>query len=201
MLTWKDGGGLIGSRIGFTRKNNGFLYGPPSESKRREKSKVNYAEVGRHYASSSTSCPKLINQLANSGLDLVKIAQDFSDLKRPIVSPQNEGCTVPIIRLIHYEDNNSYALKWILFVNEELHVPYKIRDKDELCIIKVEEGYYDDDDEDECYGVVEDFVEDADEDNPEVLDEDEDNYIDVYPKYDDYADEYSPDKSDFQYLG
>ena len=42
-------------------------------------------------------------------------------------------------------------------------------------------------------GLVKDFVEDAyedmDEDNPEVLDEDEDedNFIDVYPKYDDYA--------------
>ena len=60
-------------------------------------------KVGRHYASSSTSCPKLINQLANSGLDLDKIAQDFHNLKRPIVSPQNEGCTVPIIWLIHYE--------------------------------------------------------------------------------------------------
>ena len=88
-------------------------------------------------------------------------------------------------------------------IAEELYVPSKIRDKDEFCIIKVEDGYYDDDDdeEDECYGVVEDFVEDADEDNPEVLDEDGDNYIDVYPKYDDYADEYNPDKSDFQYLG
>ncbi|KAK9984062.1 hypothetical protein SO802_033587 [Lithocarpus litseifolius] len=62
-------------------------------------------EVGRHYASSSASRPKLINQLANSGLDLDKIAQDFHNLKRPIVSPQNEGCTVPIIRLIHYEMN------------------------------------------------------------------------------------------------
>ena len=87
-------------------------------------------------------------------------------------------------------------------IAEELYVPGKIRDKDELCIIKVEDGYYDDDDEDQCYGVVEDFVEDADEDNPEVLDElDENNYIDVYPKYDDYTDEYNPDKSDFQYLG
>ena len=84
-------------------------------------------------------------------------------------------------------------------IAKELYVPGKIRDKDELCIIKVEDGYYDDDDdeEDECYGVVED----ADEDNPEVLDEDEDNYIDVYPKYGNYADEYNPDKSDFQYLG
>ena len=35
-------------------------------------------------------------------------------------------------------------------IAEELYVPCKMRDKDELCIIKVEGGYYDDGDE--CYG-------------------------------------------------
>ncbi|KAK9984059.1 hypothetical protein SO802_033584 [Lithocarpus litseifolius] len=63
-------------------------------------------EVARYYASSdlvSTCCAGLIRQIANSGLDQDKVAQDFRDIKRPTVSPQNDGCTVPIIRLIHYE--------------------------------------------------------------------------------------------------
>ena len=51
----------------------------------------------------STYCADLIDQIANSGLDQDKVAQDFRDIKRPTVSPQNDGCTVPIIRLIHYE--------------------------------------------------------------------------------------------------
>ena len=70
----------------------------------------------------------------------------------------------------------------------------------------------DEDDDEECYEIDEnyvedageDYVEDADEDmkgdNPENLEE-EDNYIDFSKKYDDYANEYKPDKSDFQYLG
>ena len=73
--------------------------------------------------------------------------------------------------------------------------------------------YVDDEhDDEECYEIDEnyvedageDYVEDADEDmkgdNPENLEE-EDNYIDFSKKYDDYANEYKPDKSDFQYLG
>ncbi|KAK9984061.1 hypothetical protein SO802_033586 [Lithocarpus litseifolius] len=62
----------------------------------------------------------------------------------------------------------------------------------------------DEDDDEECYEIDENNVEDAGEDmegdNPENLEE-EDNYIDFSKKYDDYADEYKPDKSDFQYLG
>ena len=62
----------------------------------------------------STYCADLIDQIANSGLDQDKVAQDFSDIKRPTVSPQNDGCTVPIIRLIHYEVSS--PLPDLLFV-------------------------------------------------------------------------------------
>ncbi|XP_050265604.1 uncharacterized protein LOC126709419 isoform X2 [Quercus robur] len=175
-------------------------------------------EIARYYASSdlvSTYCAGLIRQIANSGLDKDKVAQDFRDIKRPTVSPQNDGCTVPIIRLIHYEDN-SYALKWILFVNEEMNDPRTMlsepgdveADEEEQHINGCYDYVDDEDDDEECYEIdenyVEDYVEDADEDmkgdNPENLEE-EDNYIDFSKKYDDYADEYKPDKSDFQYLG
>ncbi|XP_030948562.1 uncharacterized protein LOC115972419 isoform X2 [Quercus lobata] len=147
----------------------------------------------------------------DSGLDKDKVAQDFRDIKRPTVSPQNDGCTVPIIRLIHYEDN-SYALKWILFVNEEMNDPRTMLSEPGDVEVDEEEqhrngcyDYVDDEDEDEeCYEIDENYVEDADEDmegdNPENFEE-EDNYIDFSKKYDDYADEYKPDKSDFQYLG
>lgn len=72
-----------------------------------------------------------------------------------------------------------------------------------------EEDYVDDEDDDEeCYEIDENYVEghvvgadeDMEGDNPENLEE-EDNYIDFSKKYDDYADEYKPDKSDFRYLG
>ena len=62
----------------------------------------------------STYCADLIDQIANSGLDQDKVAQDFRDIKRPTVSPQNDGCTVPIIRLIHYEVSS--PLPDLLFV-------------------------------------------------------------------------------------
>ncbi|XP_030948565.1 HIV Tat-specific factor 1 homolog isoform X3 [Quercus lobata] len=159
------------------------------------------------------------DQIANSGLDQDKVAQDFRDIKRPTVSPQNDGCTVPIIRLIHYEDN-SYALKWILFVNEEMNDPRTMlsepgdveADEEEQHINGCYDYVDDEDDDEECYEIDENYVEDADEDyvedadedmegdNPENLEE-EDNYTDFSKKYDDYADEYKPDKSDFQYLG
>ena len=62
----------------------------------------------------STYCACLIDQIANSGLDQDKVAQDFRYIKRPTVSPQNDGCTVPIIRLIHYEVSS--PLPDLLFV-------------------------------------------------------------------------------------
>ncbi|XP_065634528.1 uncharacterized protein LOC112015240 isoform X1 [Quercus suber] len=167
-------------------------------------------EVARYYASSdlvSNHCADLIDQIANSGLDQDKVAQDFRDIKRPTVSPQNDGCTVPIIRLIHYEDN-SYALKWILFVNEEMNDPRTMLAEPGDVEVDEEDYVDDEDDDEECYEIdenyVEGHVESADEDmegdNPENLEE-EDNYIDFSKNYDDYADEYKPDKSDFQYLG
>ena len=52
--------------------------------------------------------------IADSGLDQDKVAQDFRYIKRPTVSPQNDGCTVPIIRLIHYEVSS--PLPNLLFV-------------------------------------------------------------------------------------
>nr|XP_023890263.1 uncharacterized protein LOC112002343 isoform X1 [Quercus suber]XP_023890264.1 uncharacterized protein LOC112002343 isoform X2 [Quercus suber] len=167
-------------------------------------------EVARYYAPSdlvSTYCARLIRQIANSGLDKDKVAQDFRDIKRPTVSPQNDGSTVPIIRLIHYEDN-SYALKWILFVNEEMNDPRTMLAEPGDVEVDEEDYVDDEDDDEECYEIdenyVEGHVESADEDmegdNPENLEE-EDNYIDFSKNYDDYADEYKPDKSDFQYLG
>ena len=85
-------------------------------------------------------------------------------------------------------------------------------DEEERRINGCYEYVDDEDDDEECYEIDEnyvedageDYVEDADEDmkedNPENLEE-EDNYIDFSKKYDDYADEYKLDKSDFQYLG
>lgn len=85
-------------------------------------------------------------------------------------------------------------------------------DEEERRINGCYEYVDDEDDDEECYEIDEnyvedageDYVEDADEDmkgdNPENLEE-EDNYIDFSKKYDDYADKYKPDKSDFQYLG
>lgn len=167
-------------------------------------------EVARYYAPSdlvSTYCARLIRQIANSGLDKDKVAQDFRDIKRPTVSPQNDGCTVPIIRLIHYEDN-SYALKWILFVNEEMNDPRTMLAEPGDVEVDEEDYVDDEDDDEECYEIDENYVEghvvgadeDMEGDNPENLEE-EDNYIDFSKKYDDYADEYKPDKSDFRYLG
>lgn len=77
-------------------------------------------------------------------------------------------------------------------------------DEEERRINGCYEYVDDEDDDEECYEIDENYVEDADEDmkgdNPENLEE-EDNYIDFSKKYDDYANEYKPDKSDFQYLG
>ena len=47
-------------------------------------------------------------------------------------------------------DNTVLTVMLLGLIAEELYVPCKMRDKDELCIIKVEGGYCDD--EDECYG-------------------------------------------------
>ena len=95
-------------------------------------------------------------------------------------------------------------------IAEEMNDPHTMLAEDveayehELRINGCYDYVDDEDDDEECYEIDEDYVEDADEDmkgdNPENLAE-EDNYIDFSKKYDDYADEYKPDKSDFQYLG
>ena len=72
-----------------------------------------YAEVARYYKLANLvhfNCNWHLRELANSGLDLEEVAQEFSKLKPPNIRPENRSFTIIVLRFIYYDVSSLLSL-------------------------------------------------------------------------------------------